>query len=223
MLALLLPAVQAAREAARRASCINNMKQLGLGMHMFHSTNKRFPGYDDPAHPDWKPCSWRVQLLPYLGQDFVYEQYDRAQPWDSPTNVVLENMISQSYRCPSSADNQGTDTDYLTLVGPNGVFMEKGSTSIRDITDGTSNTIMIVESNNSGIHWMEPRDLAVKDARIVSVDSLGQGMKSHHPGVVNIGLCDGSVRSVSQDIDPRVLQNLATRNGDEDVGGFNQN
>ena len=79
---------------------------------------------------------------------------------------------------------------------------------------------MIVESVNSGIHCMEPRDLAVKDAQIVSVDSMGGGLRSHHPGVVNISLCDGSVQSVSENIDPQVLKNLATRNGGEDVSGF---
>ena len=222
LLALLLPAIQAAREAARRANCINNMKQLGLAMHNFHDTHKRFPGYDDPAHPQYQPCSWRVQLLPHVGDNFAFQQYDREQAWDSPTNIVLEDAISPCYKCPSS-DSQDTETDYLTLVGPNGVFMEKGSTSIKDISDGTSNTIMIVESHNSGVHWMEPRDLAVKDAHIVGTNSMGQGMKSQHPGVVNVTFCDGSVRSVSDAIDPRVLQNLATRNGGEDVRNFHAN
>lgn len=223
LLSLLLPAVQAAREAARRASCTNNMKHLGLGMHMFHDTNKRFPGYDDPDHPQYQPCSWRVQLMPYIEQDFVYQQYDRTQAWDSITNSVLEDTISPYYKCPSSPPGAGTDTDYLTLVGPNGVFMQKGSTAIKDIRDGTSNTIMIVESHNSGVHWMDPRDLAIKDAKIVSVGSMGQGIKSHHPGVVNVTLCDGSVRSVSEDIDPRLLQSMITRSGGEDVSGFHRN
>ncbi len=218
--ALLLPAVQAAREAARRAACINNMKQLGLAMHNFHSAENRFPGYDDPQHPEYKPTSWRVQVLPYVESSFVYDQYDRTQEWDSPNNIVLEQALSQRYQCPSNANVSSTDTDYLTLVGPNGVFMQKGHTSLKDITDGTSNTLMIVESNNSGVHWMEPRDLAVKDAQIVSVNSLGQGIKSHHPGVVNVTFCDGSVRSVSEGIDPNVLQGLITRNGGEDVSDF---
>ena len=222
MAALLLPAIQAAREAARRAACVNNMKQLGLAMHNFHDVNKRFPGYDDPAHPEYKPTSWRVQLLPYVGENYVYQQYDRTQEWDSPTNIVSEDLIGPCYRCPSNTRVGSTDTDYLTLVGPNGVFMEKGSTSIKDIRDGTSNTIMLVESNNSGIHWMEPRDLAIKDAQIVSANSMGQGIKSHHPGVVNVTLCDGSVKSVSQGIDPVVLQSLITRNGGEDVSNFHR-
>lgn len=220
LVALLLPAVQAAREAARRAACINNMEQLGLAMHNFHSAKNRFPGYDDPAHPEYKPTSWRVQLLPYLSSNGVFEQYDRTQEWDSPMNIMLKNTPHQRYRCPSNASVGSTDTDYLTIVGPNGVFMQKGHTSLNDISDGTSNTFMIVESNNSGVHWMEPRDLAVKDAQIVSVNSLGQGMKSHHPGVVNVTFCDGSVQSVSEGIDPQLLQDLTTRNGGEDVSDF---
>ncbi|MEA1950202.1 MAG: DUF1559 domain-containing protein, partial [Planctomycetota bacterium] len=220
LVALLLPAVQAAREAARRSQCINNMKQLGLGMHNFHDTKKRFPGYDDPKHPQWPPCSWRVQLLPYVEQDFVYRQYDRNQAWDSPANIVLEDTISPRYRCPSNPTVGGTDTDYLTLVGPNGVFMQKGSTAIKDIRDGTSNTIMMVESHNSGIHWMEPKDLDMKNAKMLPNNSTAPGMKSMHPGVVNVVLCDGSVRSMSDNMDPKVLQSMATRNGGERVSGF---
>lgn len=219
LLALLLPAVQAARDAARRAACTNNMKQLGLAMHIFHDTNKHFPGYEHPEHPELQPCSWRVQMLPYLEQDHVYRQYDRTKPWDSPANIILEAMIGNSYKCPSNPA-QDTDSDYLTLVGPNCVFQEKGHTSIQDITDGTSNTMMIVESVNSGIHWMEPRDLAAQHAQVVSVDSMGHGLRSHHRGVVNVTFCDGSVRSISADIDPVVLQNLSTHNGGEDVGDF---
>ncbi|MBN2291150.1 MAG: DUF1559 domain-containing protein [Pirellulales bacterium] len=220
LLALLLPAVQAAREAARRVACINNMKQVGLAMHTFHGTNNRFPSYDDPKHPEWPPCSWRVQLLPHLGQDFTYRQYDRNQAWDSPTNIVLEDVMSPQYRCPSNPTVGSTDTDYLTLVGPNGVFMQKGSLSLKDITDGSSNTIMLVESHKSGIHWMEPKDLSINNAKMVSVNSAGPGLKSQHPGVVNVVLCDGSVRSLSNNIDPNVLKSLTTPKGGERVGGF---
>ena len=86
MLALLLPAVQAAREAARRAQCTNNLKQIGLAMHNYASANGAFPPaaiYDANGKP---LLSWRVLILPYLEQDSLYKQFHLAEPWDSPHN-----------------------------------------------------------------------------------------------------------------------------------------
>ena len=84
LVALLLPAVQASREAARRAQCANNLKQIGLAFHNYHDAHKTFP----PAYipdKDGKPMhSWRVLILPYLEQQALYKRYNFDEPWDSP-------------------------------------------------------------------------------------------------------------------------------------------
>lgn len=219
--ALLVPARECAREAARRMQCTSNMKQLGLGMHLFHDANEHFPGYDDPDHAEYEPCSWRVQMLPYIEEGQLYERYDRTQSWNATTNMALGKKIVSTYRCPSNPNDSITDTDILSVVGPNCVFRDKGSTKSADITDGASNTIMFVESADSGIHWMEPRDLKFEDARIVKMDSKGPGIRSHHPGVVNVTFCDGSIRSISQAIDPKLLKALMTIDGGEVIERFN--
>src|SRR5437588_6801844 len=101
MVALLLPAVQAAREAARRAQCTNNLKQIGLAMHNYHSSNNCFP----PAFTtdrDGKPLlSWRVLLLPYLECSSLYANFHLDEPWDSPHNRPLVNQMPSVFACPS--------------------------------------------------------------------------------------------------------------------------
>jgi len=89
--------------------------------------------------------------------------------------------------------------------------------SVNDFGDGTSNTIAIAEMSESGIHWMEPRDLDVDKMSFKVNDRKGQAIRSKHPGVVNALLADGSAHSISEDIDPHVLKALFTFAADDDA------
>jgi prepilin-type N-terminal cleavage/methylation domain-containing protein len=123
LVALLLPAVQAAREAARRMSCSNNMKQLGLALHNYHDTYKTFP-YGEGAAPspgtvatagmNWNGPNWRIHLLPYIEQGAMHSQlsfshtFDACRPGFSVAanggpNVALRGYVVPVYRCPSSS------------------------------------------------------------------------------------------------------------------------
>ena len=92
LVALLLPAVQAAREAARRSQCTNNLKQIVLALHNYHDVYKCFPSAvltDESGRPI---RSWRVAILPFMEQQALYKQYDFNQPWDSPRNPRWEEL-----------------------------------------------------------------------------------------------------------------------------------
>ena len=219
LLALLLPAVQAAREAARRASCSNNMKQIGLAMHTYEAAHGSLP----PAYTvdeDGNPMhSWRVLLLPYLDQTFLYEQYNMDEPWDSPNNRALADLMPAIYACPSSPDDAtNNETSYVMIVGPNTISDGPTARDLAAITDDTSNTIMIVEAAGSGINWMEPVDLNADEISYDINDGSGTGIRSEHPGVTNILFCDGSVRMVSFVVDLETLGHLAARNDGETPG-----
>jgi prepilin-type N-terminal cleavage/methylation domain-containing protein len=120
LVALLLPAVQAAREAARRTTCKNNMKQLCTGLHLFHDSHKEFPGahesYDKHDH------SWMTLILPYIEQQALYDMYDFEEDWnyrDNARNVTQAPQSNlQMQLCPSESapvsDGRG---DYAALVG----------------------------------------------------------------------------------------------------------
>jgi prepilin-type processing-associated H-X9-DG protein len=217
LLALMLPAVSAAREAARRSQCTNNLKQLGLAMHEYHDNYKCFPPAYIPDE-DGKPMhSWRVLLLPYLEQQPLYEAYNFDEPWDSPGNLALAAQMPPFFRCPSDGESGRSETSYAMLVGPQTISDGPTANGIGDIKDGTSNTILLVEVTGSGINWLEPRDVDVEKSALAINNPAGTGIRSNHPGGVNILFCDGAAQFLSETIDPQVLKGLSTINGGEPV------
>jgi prepilin-type N-terminal cleavage/methylation domain-containing protein/prepilin-type processing-associated H-X9-DG protein len=211
LIALLLPAVQAAREAARRAQCVNNMKQIGLAMHNYVSANNAFPA-PVIADKDGKPLlSWRVAILPYLEQQELYNKFHLDEPWDSPHNKALIDEMPNVYVCPSRGQVQPGTTTYRMFVGQ-GAFSEKDQgTPLAGITDGTSNTIMVVEAAEA-VPWTRPdSDLEFDPDAKASL----QGAGSPHPGGFNALFADGSVRFIKDSVAAQVFRALITRAGGE--------
>ncbi len=98
LIALLLPAVQAAREAARRSQCSNNLKQIALACHNYHDTHKVFPiNHGDTGNS----FGWLAMILPYVEQSSLYDQIDFRVPITTPTNLEVARTIMSTYRCPS--------------------------------------------------------------------------------------------------------------------------
>ncbi len=399
LIALLLPAISGPRGAARRARCMNNMKQLGLALHNFHDAHKHFPGSNSlPFSPkagesalplmgiahggaiktdtgfSWETMilphieetsqyqelitdsyntgtgfSWQAMILPFNEENNLYNNLStdpimsnfgatgKSGPYawyfTTPTpgaekpkgqqlianrqGVVLSPPLCfpwqyslEAYRCPSfdgedhsedndiagagiktpyTGDYKAAITNYVALGAshrkslwgtnasdsdlqwqggdshPNGVMYPGSKTSIKDITDGTTNTALICETREiTRAAWYEGATAAVvglagdpkfeastvKDAAygvpVDAVTNLNRGLEddkstcddegnyvksgdasgwihgpsSEHPGVVNHGLADGSVRSVSEDIDPTLYMHLITRAGREPVKEF---
>jgi prepilin-type N-terminal cleavage/methylation domain-containing protein len=191
LIALLLPAVQAAREAARRMQCTNNMKQVGLALHNYHSALQCFP----PAvlwgnRTKAQHHTWLTLILPYMEQQSLWGTVDFTRPaWGQ--KVVSTPLAS--LRCPSDSvfmnpsqthdiavtnysASEGMDwwpkpyilkpadwngdgswmpafQDGITASGEgSGVFVVLSATNIRDIKDGTSNTIMVAERDAAGYY-----------------------------------------------------------------------
>ena len=191
LIALLLPAVQAAREAARRTQCINNLKQIAMALSSYHSAYGSFP---PPATRDAKGMpllSWRVLILPYMGQDDLYEQFELNEAWDSPHNAMLLNRMPPVLRCPSESMPVGS-TNYQAFVGPRTAFDPSlNGVRIAQIVDGTSNTVLVAESATP-VPWTKPEDMPYGGPNA----PVGAGSK--HPGGFNYAACDGSVRFMHQ-------------------------
>ena len=188
------------RTATRRSICKNNLKQIGLALHNYHEWYDCFP----PAYiagPDGTPWhSWRVLLLPFLDQQPLYNQYRFDEPWDGPHNRQLAGSVQAVFRCPADdhggAEQAATMTSYVAIIGPGLAWPGSETTAFRDFLDGSSTTILVAEVANSGIHWLEPRDLHLVQMAPTINAKAGQGISSRHKEGAHILLTDGAVRFV---------------------------
>jgi prepilin-type processing-associated H-X9-DG protein len=218
MVPLLLPALQQGREAARRAQCANNLRQIGLALHNYAEVNGALPPAF-VADENGKPMhSWRVLILPYLDQQLLYDSYNFSEPWDGPNNSRLLSQMPAAYRCPSDPGSTGgTHTAYAGVFGEHSIFRGSKPVKWRDITDGTSNTLLVGESDGAGIPWLKPDDIDVE-----LHPSIGDvnGFSSHHTGGVQFLMADGSVHFILQTTNPQTLKALFTRDTGDAVGAY---
>jgi type II secretory pathway pseudopilin PulG len=212
LVALLLPAVQAAREAARRMQASNHLKQLGLAMQNYHDEFGSFPPAF-VADADGKPLySGRVLLLPFMEEKPLYDQFDKTQAWNSPTNLPLTSQAPIVFRDPSARIEVVGQTDFLFVTGKGTAMPDEHSRGLAAIVDGTSNTLEMVEVKNSGINWAEPRDLDFSQPI-----SLPPG---NHPNVNLALFFDGHTQAIVKNTPPQVIRALSTCAGGESIPDF---
>jgi len=216
--ALLLPAVQGAREAARSTSCQNNLKQIGLALHNYHDVYRTMPPAVVTDENGRAMHSWRIFILPFLEADYIHSQYRFDEPWDSPNNSQFANQCPEVFRCPSDPNNT-SNCGYRVVMGKNTAWQENKAMGFRDITDGTSNTIAVVEVSNYQSNWMDPNELQM-DSIPMAINSPAGGIGSHHPDTVNILMFDASVRRLSEQLDPETLKLLLEHQDGKVIGGF---
>jgi prepilin-type N-terminal cleavage/methylation domain-containing protein/prepilin-type processing-associated H-X9-DG protein len=194
LVSLLLPAVQAAREAARRMQCGNHLKQLTLALHNYHDTMRAFP-----AGRTSTSISTHAFLLPFLEQNQVYQQIDFGSFWNHARNEIPRAVMISTFQCPSDPQsavpdgwgannyraNQGSgilwglppansENPNFGFAAPNGVFYLNSWTRFADILDGTSHTAAFSEHgradfNNGAFHrndtfWPQTNPLTPDEA-----------------------------------------------------------
>ncbi len=246
LMALLLPAVQSAREAARRTACANNLRQIGLAMENYHSQYICYPTgglewrpAETAAYKNRKNYAWSVFLLPFLEQEALYQSIDFNKPFDDPANAQAAATILPVYLCPSmgrsSLLRQGRGaTDFGGINGtrrvaqnnpPNGVMVYDKYFQAAHIRDGLSNTLAVAEAAGwPDGQWINARNVYDVYWPINYRPPPGQmpenEIVSVHPGGANGLFCDGSVRFLPQSLEMRILNALCTRANGDTVEGF---
>ena len=253
LMGLLLPAVQSARESARRIKCVNRLKQIGLAIHMFHDVHRALPaGTNTNGFRGWPSL-----ILPQLGERAAGQQADRE--FNSQT-VFAEHELFGSHQhhfvCPSDpraaqprrVEPEGVVAAFTSYLGCNGqnylrrdgVLFDNSAIKFRDITDGTSNTLMIGErppSRDLRFGWWYggvgqgatgtlDHHLGVNEINDfysqcptgpypiqTPQSSLCRTFQfwSFHGPIANFARCDGSVSAISLLTDQLVMRRLSTR------------
>jgi prepilin-type N-terminal cleavage/methylation domain-containing protein len=288
LVALLLPAVQAAREAGRRVQCLNNLKQMGLGLQNYHDQHKVFPyggsgvaSLTIPAARARVCLSWGAAILPGLEQQPLYDSIHQQESYLHDDNLAAGQAVLPVFLCPTAVnpdlhrpngDTPSSATKYgITNYGGNwgeralrcyparncqNNYSDQGDASgfgrgvlllsserqvgIRDVTDGTSHTVIAGESPE-GLHsiWIGHKNFFDQSAPLSAHTSqpatwqscfptfqsvpgkfcdFGQEFGSYHAGGAQFLLVDGSARFVSASLDNKALAALLSRSGAEVVG-----
>jgi hypothetical protein len=200
------------KEQEARVRSMNDLKQIILAVHNFAANPAGQPSLPPAAiRKDGKALlSWRVAVLPYLDQGGLYDKFHRDEPWDSPHNKALLEQIPEVYAPVINKGEPKGSTYYQAFFGPGAIFDGEVGTTFQPITDGTSNTLMVVESAKP-VPWTKPEDIPFEPDK--PLPKLG-GLFA---GGFNAGFVDGSVRFIAKTINDQLLRALITRNGGEIV------
>ena len=256
LISLLLPAIQAARESARRVQCMNNLRQIGLALTAYHDAYGAFPRGGWPAAS--ANLSWSASILPYIEGTNMHKLLNPAVAYTDPANLAAGQTVLPIFLCPTapsgrtlrksadlpvSSPHTYARTHYGAVNGERGLRAagatnspERGamiferSISLGEISDGTSQTILISEAPE-GMHgiWISVRNLydqsgpinapATYGPQYVFFD-YGQEISSYHPGGAAALCADGGVRFLSESMDVKTLATLCSRAGGEVPGDY---
>jgi prepilin-type processing-associated H-X9-DG protein len=211
--AVVTPPLDEAWTSARRKVSMSNLKQLVLGMHNYHDVHKSFPAVGSSDASGKMLLSWRVQLLPYVEQQKLYDQFHLDEPWDSEHNRKLIDKMPEVFRCPASRfrQEQGLST-YRVVSGEGTVFPGREGIPFKEIKDGTSNTIMLVEvDDDHAVIWTRPEGLPFDP------QNPARGLGGQFEGGFNAAFCDGSVQFLKLPADKENLRRMLLRADGEPV------
>ncbi|MFM8496697.1 MAG: DUF1559 domain-containing protein [Planctomycetia bacterium] len=288
LIGLLLPAVQAARESARRSSCSNNARQIGLAMHNFHDSRRQFPIGIIKLTTTQARDFWSVNLLNFLEGTTITQLYNPAL--SVAANAAVFRQVIAVYQCPTDGPQATSDgysrSSYAACFSADGMMIEPNARNypydtsnnnaarnpsvtsgkralfnwnavrrFKDVTDGASKTVAFAEvisgpggtndvrgqwSNDWGVQYTHNRtpNSPLPDQVLGAVASTlcvptrapcdgsaaawslqNYAARSLHPGGITVGLADGSVRFIGNDIELSMWQALGSINSGEVIGG----
>jgi len=221
LIALLFPALNATKGASKRMTCTFNLKVFGLSMYGYHDKHKTLPSAQILGTNGKALHSWRMQLLPFLEKQNLYERLRFDEPWDSEHNMSLDLQNNYLQKCPiadkfrrkAKIDEKARWmlADYQVVVGPQTPFERDRHTSFDAFERGMSNTYLVAEMTTA-VPWFSPIDLPVEllNCGVVASSSGVRSVGSRHAGGANVLLADGSTIFVSNSKSPQDIELLKT-------------
>lgn len=163
LLGFILPAIDPAAEARRRMICSNNLRQIASAIRDYEIANGFLPQPFISSDTGERLLSWRVLLLPYLGEKELFEQIDQSKPWDDPANIKIGERMPILFRCHESRRQSkwftiGNATSYVAVVGPGTAWPTTGLRTTSSFFDPEAINIIVLESDRHQVHWMSPND-----------------------------------------------------------------
>jgi uncharacterized protein DUF1559 len=195
-----------------RLPATNNLHQIALALLEYQAKEGHFPPpaiYDAQGKP---LLSWRVAILPYLKREQLYKQFHLDEPWDSQNNKRLVMQMPPAYRSVFGKVVGFNKTAMLAPLGQSVAFFGPEGRTLKDFTDGTSNTILVVEAGpEKAVEWTRPDDLTIDEANPKT------GLFGNRDGGFLAAFADGPVKFIPQSIDDNTLRGLFTINGGEKI------
>ena len=221
---LMQPAIEAAQGAAKRMQCSNHLKMIGLAIHTYHDAHNALPPlYTVDA--SGKPLqSWRMLILPYIEENKLYDEMIQAgaltKPWDHEDMKPFHNRMPAIFGCP---DNPGAGCTYSAIAGegfiPAPAANRFGGHSFAALTNGTSNTLAIVEVKQP-FNWMDPTADVTLDELAKGINKPDGKVGSFHEQGAFMLMFDGSVRFINDTLQPSVLRTWGSVRGATSVRDF---
>jgi type II secretory pathway pseudopilin PulG len=235
--ALLLPAIQASREASRRAHCASNLRQIGIALNAYHALHRHFPigcvEWRSTVNPQARQLAWSAYLLPFIEEKSLGDALDLNKPFDSPRNAAAAAAVISLYLCPSSQRGSAVvkgrgACDYGGIYGerittpnnpPKGTMLIDMAVTLRQITDGASKTLIVAEDSRfSDGQWINGRNIFDQAYAINAAPPFENDIRSEHTGGAQGVMVDGSVHFFAETMDLNTVSALCTRAGGETVG-----
>ncbi|MBX3423534.1 MAG: DUF1559 domain-containing protein [Pirellulaceae bacterium] len=216
--------IDAIQQRRERTLCMNNLMRIAQALDVYAQRHGHYP----PAvtyNENGKPLhSWRVLILPELGEQALYNRYNLNEPWDSEHNAELISAgCPKVFLSPARSDYpNSSQCSYFLIVGSGTLFPANSvPLSPRDIGDGAMDTLLLVESNSVGNEWTQPIDIPVE---ALTGASGKQKLGGTHLGGATAVFADGTPAWLPNSTPPEVLRSLVTPNAGENIdsAGFTQ-
>lgn len=210
-----LPPVEQSRDAARRSTSKNNLKQIGLAIHLYDDRHDLLPAGSIETAAGQPGHSWLTAMLPYLEQWNLHQQIDFNKAWNDPANQGPFQQLINVYHNPKIQETVSPDGYALSSYQGNQLVLQPNQgTRISEIRDGVSNTIFAAEAGEDFKAWGDPANLTNPSQMFAT------GKSNPYTGGKHVLFGDGRVQFLSELTDPAVLKALSTPAGGEEIGEY---